>query len=369
MSNAETKIPDVFITPLAKRKLDLYIAFAEGEISGLGEVAYNAEEMSFLITDIMLFEQKATGASTDLSEEAIANFIVETVQAGKNPSNFRVWWHSHADMGTFWSTTDTDTMERFKNEWMISIVGNKNGEYLVRIDQYRPYRLSVDKLSLQLDKTTEEEDELAIAIKADIEAKVTVVTLTTHFPYYKGKPNSETGQLWGGKGGMYGFDGCASSYAKNRQARGNKSRRWDDEKKVWVDVEDDEEVTDSIIGIEWDKENPCVGCSYDDGDGNCSENYVYSQENNACIHKDAIDNDEDLVIIGCYMDRDGTKMAVMGSQEEAEELEAEAIANGTMQDGIVMLTDEQYHMYMFNNYDVEDVEWDVEEKGEDDTPS
>jgi len=168
MNSRTSSFPTVFITPSAKQKLDLYIELAEGEISGLGTVTRLGND--FLITEVHLLEQECTGASTDLSAEDVSRFLLESVRTGLDPSQLKLWWHSHAGMGTFWSGTDDATAGRFSNGWMLSLVGNKRGEYLVRLDLFEPIRLTLDGLEFSV--RFEPDAGLRSAIEAEVEAKV-----------------------------------------------------------------------------------------------------------------------------------------------------------------------------------------------------
>jgi hypothetical protein len=167
-------IPRVYILPEAKSKLDLYIKLCKYEISGLGSVIKRDDVM--LIQDIFLFKQVVTSGSTDLNEEAISNFLLETVKAGLDPETLKLWWHSHGNGGCFWSGTDTSTIELFKNEWMISIVGNRQGDYQTRVDLYNPFRVSIDKIKLQLFQPVDEV--LREQLREEINSKVTAYVYT-----------------------------------------------------------------------------------------------------------------------------------------------------------------------------------------------
>lgn len=160
--------PRVLITPEAKQRLDMYISLCNEEISGLGRVSRFGND--FLIEEVLLFSQEVTAGSTDLEEEDVSNFLLESVQAGLDPANLKLWWHSHVNGGCFWSGTDEGTAGRFANGWMISVVGNKRGEYKVRIDLYEPVRITVDELDLQVYQA--ENFELRTRIQAEIAQKV-----------------------------------------------------------------------------------------------------------------------------------------------------------------------------------------------------
>lgn len=151
------KLPVIYISPEVKIKLDTYIQLAEGEISGLGSIEIFGKQ-DFLVRELYLFNQTCTPSDTKLDRKAVAKFIYQMIHEGKNPAVIKLWWHSHADMPVFWSVgTDEKTIAGFKNEWMVSIVGNKAGEYLGRVDIFKPIRLSVDKLELRVILVPDEE--------------------------------------------------------------------------------------------------------------------------------------------------------------------------------------------------------------------
>jgi len=169
-------MPEVSITAEAKQWLDLYIATADGEISGLGTV--RLYDGRLIITDIHLLEQECSATSTALSEEDVASFLLQTVRLGLDPSELKLWWHSHAHMNVFWSKTDDDTAGNFGNGWMLSIVGNKRGHYLCRFDLYDPVRLTIDQIPILTLPIYN--PELLAAIKAEVAEKVTT---TPVLPY------------------------------------------------------------------------------------------------------------------------------------------------------------------------------------------
>lgn len=165
---SRNRLPVVYITPEAKQRLDLYIQCADGEISGLGTVARLGND--FLVTTVRLFKQECTGASTELSSEDVSKFLLEAVQSGLDPSTLKLWWHSHVSMSCFWSVTDDATASRFNNGWMLSLVGNKKGEYLVRLDLFEPIRLTLDRLKFEV--RWEPSAELRAEIEAEVREKV-----------------------------------------------------------------------------------------------------------------------------------------------------------------------------------------------------
>lgn len=140
--------PQVCITVSALEKLCGYIEAVEHEISGLGTV--NQLGGYFLIEDIFLLPQKAFLAYTELEQGPLAHFIVEWVQAGKDPSDLKLWWHSHANMDVFWSEIDDYTATHFRNGFMLSFVGNRFSDFLLRMDFFSPCNMTLHNLPLYL---------------------------------------------------------------------------------------------------------------------------------------------------------------------------------------------------------------------------
>jgi hypothetical protein len=162
--------PIVFITPEAKRKLDSYIRLCNLEISGLGIVTKLG--VNLLVEDVFIFSQEVSAAHTDLDSGAIAMFLTELITRGVETKDVNLWWHSHAGGPSFWSHIDEDTIDRLGDSWMLSIVGNKVGDYLARIDVYSPIRVTIDELKVET--YVKQEQELDIWIYHEIKRKVKV---------------------------------------------------------------------------------------------------------------------------------------------------------------------------------------------------
>lgn len=161
--------PKVYITPELRQKLQLYVNAATGEISGLGIVTI--KDKNFYIDDLFLLHQTCTNADTELDPEAVALFIQDLVEKGEALDKVKLWWHSHANMGVFWSGTDQATAGKFGNGWMLSLVANKKGEALCRVDVYEPVYLALEKMDLEVLQSGVDEA-LKNAIEAEVREKV-----------------------------------------------------------------------------------------------------------------------------------------------------------------------------------------------------
>ena len=137
------------LLPEVEERIRHYTELAGGEVSGLGTV----EEFdgSFLVDNVYLPTQTCTPAGTTLDEGAVATLLMELEAAGKDSGRVRFWWHSHAHHDVFWSQIDEDCIEGLTNgDYVLSLVTNKRGHTLARLDIFRPTRLTVEHLQVSV---------------------------------------------------------------------------------------------------------------------------------------------------------------------------------------------------------------------------
>lgn len=122
--------PKVKFTTYVLMKMKAYIDEHDKEISWLGVVDKNENE--YIVSDVMLFEQKVSGVTTDISEESLTAFGTKLIVEGKQDlfNKIRLWGHSHVNMSTFASGTDNSTFEQFypNCDYFIRLIANKKGE-------------------------------------------------------------------------------------------------------------------------------------------------------------------------------------------------------------------------------------------------
>lgn len=129
-------------------KLRAYTNLVDKEITGLGLVQ-TITPTKFKITDIYLLKQTVSAAECEIEPEATAQLMERLINEGKNPSELRFWWHSHANMATFWSGTDSRTSEQFKGtEYLISLVINHAGEMRCKLSYYNPIEITIDNIEI-----------------------------------------------------------------------------------------------------------------------------------------------------------------------------------------------------------------------------
>lgn len=161
----------ILIMPQAFTKLRGFIEECKAEISGFGtaEITHNG----ILIRDIFILEQEISYGRTEISEEEIARFLIRLLDEGKDPSAIKVWWHSHGGMDVFWSETDIKSMAScFLSDFMVTVVGNKQGRFKARVNIYKPATRVIDDLSLVLQFPADVDPGLQDEVRAEIAKKV-----------------------------------------------------------------------------------------------------------------------------------------------------------------------------------------------------
>ena len=143
-------------------------------MGGLGTVEPFGEDLR--VAEIFLIRQRATDSDTELDPQAVTDYLLRTIQEGRDPSALRLWWHSHAEADITWSDTDEKTIEALQIERLVSIVGNKRHQFGCRLDQFSPKRLTFDKLPLipTPDEKPADDESLRKQILAELREKVTL---------------------------------------------------------------------------------------------------------------------------------------------------------------------------------------------------
>ena len=155
--------PRVFITLEAVKKIQCFTRLASGEINGLGLVEKRGND--FIITDAFILKQKASGASAEIDPLELNKYVAEC----EDPSKLTFQWHSHGDMSVFFSPTDVKTIAGYLGDFTISLVINKQGEYLCRLDLFKPFYLGLKATLLVIVPV---EEGLLSHCQKEIDAKV-----------------------------------------------------------------------------------------------------------------------------------------------------------------------------------------------------
>ncbi len=173
----KTKFSTLYVLPEVMKKIIYYTQAADGEVSGLGTIMKDGEKR-LIVDKVFLLEQESSAGDTELDSEAISKLLTDMIMAKEDPGRVKFWWHSHGNMGVFWSGQDDECAEKLSKEYAFSLVVNKDNELRCRLDLYNPFRITVDGIKVR--EMTEDDEFLKKACKEEVEKKVRSTT-----PYYQ----------------------------------------------------------------------------------------------------------------------------------------------------------------------------------------
>ena len=117
----------------------------KNEISGLATAVPNKDGI-YTIRDVEILKQENTGTNTELDGDAVADYKMRYAMKYKNPGIKFVWWHSHHTMGAFWSGTDENEINAWKNEsFSLALVVNLKQEYKFRVSLWKASGLEIEQ--------------------------------------------------------------------------------------------------------------------------------------------------------------------------------------------------------------------------------
>jgi len=227
----KSKFDALYIDPIALKKIQYWTDAADGEVSGLGIV--QIEEDRMVIREAFILDQECSGADTELDPEAISKLMTDIIKADKDPGMLKFWWHSHVNMGVFWSGTDDECAETLSTEYAFSLVVNKKKERRVRLDLYNPFRITVDHVRLV--ELAEEDAELKEQCEKDVKEKVK----SKSWCYNKNKSRDISHYGKGYFGGDYDRHQCRDYYFEQSDNNASRPNGWGKRVKIDdVDLDD-----------------------------------------------------------------------------------------------------------------------------------
>ncbi len=120
--------PTIVLDNEVHRKVMHWVHKSPVEVSGFGTVEVEKDGV-IRVVSAMLLPQKNGPAHTNIEADAICKALFELKDAR---GEMLWWWHSHVNMGVFWSGTDHQAMRDFSGQgedhWICATVFNKKGE-------------------------------------------------------------------------------------------------------------------------------------------------------------------------------------------------------------------------------------------------
>lgn len=163
-------IERVCVSPEAWSRMGLYVECCATEIGGLG--LGTMEGSIFHLDEVVLIEQNVTDLDTLLSPDGLARFLHELVAGGGDPARVKVWWHSHVHHALRWSRQDEETIRVLNHDYLLSLIGNKSGEWLCRLDLVGPPARTIEPIPVEVAEATEPASPTEPALRASIEQEI-----------------------------------------------------------------------------------------------------------------------------------------------------------------------------------------------------
>jgi proteasome lid subunit RPN8/RPN11 len=137
----------IYIPEDVFRSITLYSDLAIGEISWIGDI-YTTQNI-INVDNTYLLKQKTTDENTTLDNKSYAMFIMNYIKQGKDEANLKLWVHSHGIYPVSWSKKDVETIETHSRaDYFVSIVVNKAGDILARVDIFKPFRITLNNVKV-----------------------------------------------------------------------------------------------------------------------------------------------------------------------------------------------------------------------------
>ncbi|NQU06671.1 MAG: hypothetical protein HQ568_11305 [Calditrichaeota bacterium] len=142
----------VQVSAVAIQKIMVWTGIAKGEVSALGLVEEIRDEdtgavETLRVTDVFLVNQVCNDCETELVPEAVAELMMNLEAQGLPSGKLRCWMHSHADMETFWSGQDDETIKGLANGgYLLSLVVNKLRQSMMRLDMFHPAHIYLEDI-------------------------------------------------------------------------------------------------------------------------------------------------------------------------------------------------------------------------------
>jgi hypothetical protein len=166
--------PVLFVPVNVWQKMMAFVDACPEEVNGFGYLEQYSEN-ALLLTDVFILEQFVTPASANCSAETIGRHLTQMMRDGEDLAKMRFQWHSHVNGSVYYSSIDTNAIDSsyLNAPWMISMVLNKLGEHVCRIDFFKNFRLS---LGMEVRIVTVRDRELEAFARQEIVEKVKGVT-------------------------------------------------------------------------------------------------------------------------------------------------------------------------------------------------
>lgn len=169
----------IYFEPLAWLRMRGFTIAAPGEVSGIGQVELVNEngEITLIVKNVWIWEQVCGPAHTEITDhDAVFSLVDDLEKEGIPSESLKLWWHSHADMNAFFSSTDTQQMSDWQsNSYLVSVVTNKAGEAYASVDVRGQFPQYIDDVPVTYNEEIPEN--IMSETRAEVDKKVKAATM------------------------------------------------------------------------------------------------------------------------------------------------------------------------------------------------
>jgi len=186
------------------------------EIGGMS-VCYKDKDGDWIVTDPVIIKQEVTGGTCDLDKEELAHYYCKAAKKHAKKEFRFCWWHSHHNMGVFWSSTDIKGINEYSDgDLSFALVVNLKRENLFRTSIWSPVIMHEDT-TLQI---------MERRVKSTIPKKILeeveeLCNHTTHQSIWKGSKNINQPSLWDDETDLYNYSFHQYGYGNYAESRIN----------------------------------------------------------------------------------------------------------------------------------------------------
>lgn len=145
---------------------------APNEVTGIGTVVVLDPE-NLLVTETFLPRQTTSPAECEFKEGELNEIICDLLeQSPERAAELRFRWHSHGRSKVFWSGKDEADIDSWESPWVVNLVMNVYGEFLIRLDYFKPLRIRDHPVALRIDMP-EKDAALRARCVAELKEKLT----------------------------------------------------------------------------------------------------------------------------------------------------------------------------------------------------
>lgn len=124
---------------------------APNEVTGIGTVVVLDSE-NLMVTETFLPRQTTSPAECEFKDGELNEIICDLLeQSPERAAELRFRWHSHGQSKVFWSGKDEADIDSWESPWVVNLVTNVHGEFLVRLDYFSPLRIRNYPMELRID--------------------------------------------------------------------------------------------------------------------------------------------------------------------------------------------------------------------------